>query len=208
MPHDPTRLQHLIKNYYKSDLEKIHKNYERICDRYNLEKKDFLNDVSLYNHCDLLSVSNIYSTIRNESLKIIPVDYVETFKKRKRNQNTTTLGEDSDETEAKSAKTSSDKTCAHCGGSEFIFVCNGNSDGMYLEFPNGRTVSGQTPQLTALTDGDGVSLHVCVGCGMVHGFNSTQLKRDLERYEFALEDMNEADQDELLFEEDDQQQQE
>ena len=43
---------------------------------------------------------------------------------------------------------------------------------------------------------------------MVHGFNSTQLKRDLERYEFALEDMNEADQDELLFEEDDQQQQE
>eukprot|EP01113_Clastostelium_recurvatum_P015998 TRINITY_DN1904_c1_g1_i1.p1 TRINITY_DN1904_c1_g1~~TRINITY_DN1904_c1_g1_i1.p1 ORF type:complete len:168 (+),score=29.33 TRINITY_DN1904_c1_g1_i1:35-505(+) len=83
--------------------------------------------------------------------------------------------------------------CTQCGKSEKLSVTSRGLDNNYWTLPSGKEGAGYMPSFPALGDSDGLSIVLCVHCGMIEGFNSDRL-REIIAQEEANED-NDADDD-------------
>ena len=186
------RLDYLVKNYFKSDMEQVWKKYEAACETFGATKQDFLSDATLYpnidmdNHSTALSVSTIVESIESATDLIRGVD-----KKRKRMEQEEKLREKSKKKKEEYIKEQG-KVCGNCGGMEFVGIGAKCCDNGNVMFPDGSQREGMI-RLSGLCDSDGVFADFCVNCGVPFGFNSEIFKKQLDQAQFN-EDLYFSDQ--------------
>eukprot|EP00029_Vermamoeba_vermiformis_P013677 TRINITY_DN8602_c0_g1_i1.p1 TRINITY_DN8602_c0_g1~~TRINITY_DN8602_c0_g1_i1.p1 ORF type:complete len:201 (-),score=13.76 TRINITY_DN8602_c0_g1_i1:87-668(-) len=183
------RLEHLVKNYRKTDLDGVWNKYTALCKRTSTETKKLLEDATLYDQ-DNISVSLIQETIQNAINDIV-----------KSNEGLRTEFEEAREAKRRKLETayadSRNIKCEECGGKKIISINSKACDNNRVTLPWGREIEGYCPTIPAVTmsGGDGASFDLCVNCGFIVGFNREAVAAVMEELEqsYPVEDNNNDD---------------